>query len=137
MMNKALSRLRQAIKRPSSGSKVTVHRAEPDDELLTAAHAQRPAADVYENDAHVLIVVDMPGADPKHVHVATDGERLIVRAPVAAATEGSERQWQRVFTMPAHLDGRNARVSYSLGVLRVELPKRKAEMKQIRVTRTA
>jgi HSP20 family molecular chaperone IbpA len=39
--------------------------------------------------------------------------------------------------MPAHLDSGKARASYALGVLRVELPRRKAEMKQIRVTRTA
>jgi HSP20 family molecular chaperone IbpA len=39
--------------------------------------------------------------------------------------------------MLAHLDSGNARASYSLGVLRMELPKRKAQMKQIPVTRMA
>ncbi len=91
-----------------------------------------PPADIYENNKEVLLLLDMPGADPKSLDVTLDSRVLSISArstpwrpegytPVTA--EYSEGNYQRSFILPEQADGDNIKALFKDGVLRLNVPK--------------
>jgi HSP20 family protein len=135
-MHNPFTRLRQTLSRIGSTAKVPVRSTLAGDEPLSAAQAREPDADVYENGSQFLVIVDMPGSDAKQIDVATDGKQLTIRGPIGEPFAPGH-VWQRTFVLPVAVEPGKARASCALGVLRIELPKQKAELKHIRVRRAA
>ncbi len=92
-----------------------------------------PAADVVETADAVTVRMDLPGHDPKGIHVDVENDVLTVRSERKSETnqrEGrahrSERSYglyARSFVLPGTVDASKAEARYEHGVLTVTLPK--------------
>jgi HSP20 family protein len=80
-----------------------------------------PPIDVYENDAELLLVADVPGVGQNEAEVTVDGERLLIEAK---GSNGTERKFRRELALPHVVDGEKISASMKAGVLTVHLPKR-------------
>jgi HSP20 family protein len=94
-----------------------------------------PAADMYENESQVTILVDMAGVDPDRVKISLEkrgilitGERLspspigVVRIHQMEIDAGMFRRW---ISLPAPVEFENIQCTYRDGLLRIVLPKKK------------
>ena len=77
-----------------------------------------PPVDVYENDAELLLVADVPGVAQGGAEVTLEQDRLIVEA------KGGARQYRRELIVPPSIDPEKISASIKAGVLTVHLPKR-------------
>jgi HSP20 family molecular chaperone IbpA len=103
----------------------------------------RPRFDIYENDADVLLVGDMPGVDETSVKIDLEGNELTVTGTfVLEPPEGYSMSYQeygsgdyeRTFTLGDTIDRSGIRAVVKDGVLRLTLPKAKeAQAKRIPV----
>lgn len=101
-----------------------------------------PAADVIETAEAVTVRMDLPGHDPKAIHVNVENDILTVRSERKSEIEErqahmhrSERSYgmyARSFVLPATVDAARAEAKYERGVLTVTLPKR-ADAKSKRI----
>jgi HSP20 family protein len=113
-----------------------------DSPLTTASFV--PAVDVYEDNAKVVLKLEVPGVDEKDLdvrienHTLTDkGERKIEKEEKEENFHRIERRYgsfYRAFTLPNTVDTENVAASYTAGVLKLELKKKaEAQPKQIKV----
>ncbi len=91
-----------------------------------------PPADIFENNNEVLLVLDMPGADPQSLDVTLDKRVLSVSARstpwmpegyTLISAEYSEGNYQRSFILPEQADSDNIKASFKDGVLRLNVRK--------------
>ena len=79
-----------------------------------------PAVDVYENEAELLIVVDLPGVTHERLDLKIDPPELRFEA----AVEGGEGLvWRRSFTIDERIDANQVNAELKNGVLKIRLPK--------------
>lgn len=114
-----LSRLRDEMASPAEGR-------EP------AARVWRPATDVWEDERHVTVVIDLPGVTRESIDVQFRGDTLTVRGERAfdrqeAATYlhlgRPHGEFRRSFTLNVPVEADNVSASFKDGVLTVTLPK--------------
>ena len=104
-----------------------------------------PAVDIYETDAHeVVIKAELPEVRKEDIGVTFENNVLTLTGERKQDTAGRREQFQRVerrfgsfsrsFTLPASVDAGNIAASYKDGVLTIRLPRREeAKPKQINV----
>ena len=91
-----------------------------------------PAVDVFENDASITLLADLPGVPREQLHVRVDGDTLLLEAN--AATSGPEQMellyaeaqcpaFRRQFTLSRELDAGRIDAQLRDGVLRLVIPK--------------
>jgi HSP20 family protein len=95
-----------------------------------------PAADAFETEREIVLLVDVPGVDRADLHVDVDGRSLVVRGerrvPEHVAdveTRRVERAYgafSRAFDLPPTVDETRIRAEHRDGVLSVRLPKRES-----------
>jgi HSP20 family protein len=111
--------------------------------LSTAAFA--PAADVYEDENHVTLKLEVPGIDEKDLDIRVENNTLIIKGERKFEKDEKEENFRRVerqygsfvrsFTLPSTMDSDNINASYDKGVLSITIPKRaEAKPKQIQVS---
>ena len=111
--------------------------------LSTAAFA--PATDVYEDENHVTLKLELPGIDVKDLDIRVENNHLIIRGERKFEKEEKEENFRRVerqygtfvrsFSLPSTVDTDNINASYDKGVLSITMPKRaEAKPKQIQVS---
>ena len=93
---------------------------------------------IFENERELVVVAPMPGVAPQDVEVdvMADGRmalRAAARGPGQERLEYLVREWaygpyERVFDLPAAVDGQRANVALGNGVLTVTLPKASGTM---------
>ena len=114
----------------------------PDEALTTSSFA--PPVDVYEDEHHITLKIEVPGIDEKDMDVSIENNTLTVRGKRSFETEEKEENFQRVermygsftrsFTLPNTIDPDQVSAIYDKGVLKVRLAKRaEAKPKQIKV----
>jgi len=87
-----------------------------------------PAVDVYENDAELLLVADLPGVPADGLTVETRNQQIVVEGRRPAA-EGRilwgapSTAYRRVFAVPDFVDVAGVTAELKDGVLKVHLPK--------------
>jgi HSP20 family molecular chaperone IbpA len=86
----------------------------------TRARELTPAVDVYENEAELLIVVDLPGVTHERLDLKIDPPELRFEA-AAEGAEGST--WRRSFTIDERIDANKVSAELKNGVLKIRLPK--------------
>jgi HSP20 family molecular chaperone IbpA len=86
----------------------------------TRAREMTPAVDVYENDAELLIVVDLPGVTHERLDLKIDPPELRFEAAVG---DPAGSVWRRSFTIDEHIDANKVSADLKHGVLTVRLPK--------------
>jgi len=113
-----------------------------DSPLTTASFV--PAVDVYEDNAKVVLKLEVPGVDEKDLDVRIENHTLTVKGERKFEKEEKEENFHRIerrygsfyraFTLPNTVDTENVAASYTAGVLKLELKKKaEAQPKQIKV----
>ena len=114
----------------------------PDEALTTSSFA--PPVDVYEDEHHITLKIEVPGIDEKDMDDSIENNILTVRGKRSFEKEEKEENFQRVermygsftrsFTLPNTIDPDQVSAIYDKGVLKVRLAKRaEAKPKQIKV----
>jgi HSP20 family protein len=113
--------------------------------LTTSSFA--PAVDVYEDEHHITLKIEIPGIDEKDVDVRIENNTLTVHGERKFEKEEKEENYRRVerqygsftrsFTLPTTVDPDQVQANYAKGVLKVKLAKKaEAKPKQIKVNVT-
>ncbi|HEX6278204.1 MAG TPA: Hsp20/alpha crystallin family protein [Polyangiaceae bacterium] len=79
-----------------------------------------PAVDVYENEAELLIVADLPGATREGLDIQIHLPELRFETKPA---EPDGPVWRRSFTVDEHIDATKVSAELTNGVLVIHLPK--------------
>jgi HSP20 family protein len=92
-----------------------------------------PPVDIFEDDAGITVLADLPGVSREQLGVRVDGENLIIEASAdtVAVPQGmelvySEAQfpsYRRQFTLSRELDPARIEAALKDGVLRLTIPK--------------
>jgi HSP20 family protein len=91
-----------------------------------------PPADIVETKDAVIMLLDMPGADPDSLDVALEKQELRVSARSASSAppgytlmhaEYRDGNYERAFTLSEQVDGERVDAIFKDGVLRLTLPK--------------
>ena len=91
-----------------------------------------PPVDVFEDEASITLLADLPGVPREQLHVRVDGDSLVLEA--TAATAGPENMemvygelqcpaYRRQFTLSRELDASRIEAQLRDGVLRLTIPK--------------
>ena len=115
-------------------------RAKQSREVSTSAQGSRPEAvatilppvDIYEDDAGIIVLADMPGVSKEQLGVRVTGDNLVIEGTVTAPVSGDmellygevlNSQYRRSFTLSRELDPGKIEARLANGVLRVSIPK--------------
>jgi HSP20 family protein len=112
--------------------------------LSTTEGAWVPPVDIHETKKDVVVIMDIPGIDPKDVAISVLEDRLTIKGERKKEEEAkdtdcfrSERvcgSFQRILQLPSEVIGDKAKASYKDGVLRVIIPKsQKSVPKEVKV----
>ncbi len=89
-----------------------------------------PVCDIYEDDAKVVVVADLPGVDRDGLNISLHRGLLTIEGTPKALESGRPLwresgpvRWRRAFTLADSLDGERISAAIKDGVLRLELPK--------------
>ena len=113
-----------------------------EESLTTGAFA--PAVDVYEDEHHVTLKIEVPGIDEKDLDIRVENNILSVHGERKFEKEEKEENYRRIerqygsftrsFTLPTTVDSDGIQANYEKGVLKIKLTKKaEAEPKQIKV----
>jgi HSP20 family protein len=114
----------------------------PEDTLTTSSFA--PPVDVYEDEHHIILKIEVPGIDEKDIDVRIENTNLIIHGERKFEKEEKEENFRRVerqygsftrsFTLPSSVDPGQVNADYEKGVLKIKLAKKaEAKPKQIKV----
>jgi HSP20 family protein len=102
-------------------------------ESLFAALAGAPIADLYETQAGLELVVELPGLSAQQVQLSLTGDILTVsgeRTETGERNEGAYRVrerrsggFRRAFALPADVDAKGIQAHFDKGVLTVSIPR--------------
>jgi len=81
-----------------------------------------PSVDIFENDAELLVVADVPGLDPNDIGVHVDLPEFRIEAKVPGTTD-KPVVYTRTFRIDERIDPERVKAEYNNGVLRVHLAK--------------
>ncbi len=73
-----------------------------------------PLATVYEEDAKVRVIVDLPGVDEDKINVDATESKVVIRA------EGSDRKYYKEIELPKKVDPKSVKASFKNGILELE-----------------
>src|SRR6201987_2864930 len=113
-----------------------------EESLTTGAFA--PAVDVYEDEHHVTLKIEVPGIDEKDLDIRVENNILSVHGERKFEKEEKEENYRRIerqygsftrsFTLPSSVDPGQVSANYDRGVLKITLAKKaEAKPKQIKV----
>src|SRR5579864_2054767 len=113
------------------------------DESLTSS-SFAPAVDVYEDEHHITLKVEVPGIDEKDIDIRLENNVLTVHGERKIEKEEKEENFRRIerqygsftrtFTLPSTVDAERIQADYDKGILKIVLPKKaEAKPKSIKV----
>ena len=92
-----------------------------------------PPVDIFEDDAGITVIADLPGASREQLGVRVDGDNLVIEATANAISvpqgmeliysEAQFPSYRRQFTLSRELDPGRIEASLKDGVLRLTIPK--------------
>lgn len=91
-----------------------------------------PPVDVFEDDAGITLLADLPGVSRDRLGVRVDGENLLIEATAATVGpqdmqliygEAQVPSYRRQFTLSRELDASRIEANLKDGVLRLTIPK--------------
>ncbi len=95
--------------------------------------AWSPPVDVYETEQNIVFKAEVPGMDIENVDVEIDGKTLTLKGERKFEKNLNEEHYhrmerpygifQRIFTLPDHIDRNGVKASLRDGVLKVIVPK--------------
>jgi HSP20 family protein len=91
-------------------------------EKTRPARELAPNVDIFENDAELLFVADVPGLDPNDIGVHVDLPEFRIEAKVQGSPDRPV-VYTRTFRIDERIDPEQVKAEYANGVLRVRLAK--------------
>ena len=95
-----------------------------------------PAVDVYEDEARLVVTLEVPGIPQSDLDVRVENQILTVKGERKLASDEKEENFHRIerrfgtftrsFTLPQTVDTQAISAQYDAGVLRVEMKKKEA-----------
>lgn len=97
-----------------------------------------PAVDIFEDEAGVTIMADLPGVSREHLGVRVDGDNLVIEGAAEAGDLASSADmeiiygevlnpfYRRSFTLSRDLDASRIEANLNHGVLKLVIPKAEA-----------
>lgn len=101
-------------------------------ETVSEAPTLTPPTDIIETKDAVIMLLDMPGADPESLDVALESQELRVSARSTSSVppgytlmhaEYRDGNYERAFTLSDQIDSERVEAVFKDGVLRLTLPK--------------
>lgn len=96
-----------------------------------------PSVDIYENDQEYVISAELPGVDKKDISLDVKGRTLSLKGERSAEKdiredryyrrERSYGKFERMFSLPDHVDLEVISADFKDGVLRITIPKSEKE----------
>ncbi len=96
-----------------------------------------PSVDIYETDDEIILKAELPGIDIKSVSVEVEGNCITLKGERRFEKNLSEENYHRmerfygafhrVFTLPYAVDSGGIKASLKDGVLKITVPKHRAE----------
>ncbi len=77
----------------------------------------QPLTDIFNEEDHVLVIIELPGVDAKHIHTEVKKDILVL----SAASEG--RKYAREVKLPEGVDSSTMTQKYKNGVLEIKISK--------------
>jgi HSP20 family protein len=111
-------------------------------ETMSEAPTLVPPTDIVETKDAVIMLLDVPGADPGSLNVALEGQELRVSARCTSSTpqgytllnaEYRDGNYERAFRLSDRVDDERIDAVFKDGVLRLSLPKSSPSAKRIEV----
>lgn len=104
-----------------------------------------PAMDIYDKGTSLVVEAQLPGIDGDKVEVAVADDVLTIQGKSEKKSEVDEKNYYRKeirsgsfyrsVVLPAHVDGKKASAEFADGVLKITIPKLKADnQKKVKVT---
>ena len=87
-----------------------------------------PRMETYRKDSNYVVRVDLPGVDPKDVHVEAEGNVLSITGERKGEEKGPEYRetfygkFERRFTLPQGVEADKIAAHYEHGVLEIRVP---------------
>jgi HSP20 family protein len=86
-----------------------------------------PAVDVYEHEAALVIVAEVPGVPKDQVKIAVHGRDLELEAVRSASPKQRAVEYRRSFRLPAGVSHEGISAEHRAGLLTLTLPKLSAQ----------
>ena len=100
-----------------------------------------PEADIFETDAEIVIIIDLPGVEAEDIDLILDGNYLIIRGnrnlerpklvKCYCQLEINHGQFERILELPCQVTLGKARITS--GVLEITLPKVTSAEREIKI----
>ena len=101
---------------------------------------RRPRMDIYETNGEIVAEIELPGVEPKNINIEVEDDVLKVEARSERQEEVKEkgyyrketgtRYFKRVVALPTKVLREKAEAEYKDGILKITIPKIKAEKKE-------
>jgi HSP20 family protein len=98
-----------------------------------------PSINVSEDDEKITIKVELPGVEPKDVHLTLENDTLIIEGEKKEEKKSEKEefkiiesaygQFKRVIALPNSIDANKIEANYKNGVLNIILPKKEEAKK--------
>ena len=78
---------------------------------------REPVVDVFDEEAEVLVIAEMPGVAEEKIKIDVKGDVLNISA------ENKDRKYAKEVLLPCAVDAEATKVSYKNGIVEITLPK--------------
>jgi len=109
------------------------------DSLFTAQKAFKPAVNIIEDDKAYMLELAVPGMSKNDIKIEIEKDLLIISSEQKESKETSDKGYSRRefgyqsfcrnFTIPENADSEKINASYKNGILQIEIPKAKEDVK--------
>lgn len=79
---------------------------------------REPLVDVFDEKDHLLVIIELPGVEEKHISSAVQGDILTV------STADGERKYHKELVLPENVDASTLKSKYKNGVLEIRINKK-------------
>lgn len=79
---------------------------------------RHPLVDVFDEQDHVLVIIELPGVEEEHIHTEVEGDILTLSAV------SGKRKYSREVLLPKDVDVSTIKSKYKNGVLEIRMSKR-------------
>ncbi len=146
----ALMKWRPGMLRPFGWDDLDEWFDEPDAMSWEASDLAFPKIEAYEKDGHYVVKADLPGMNPKDVHVTVEGDHLLIRGERKEDKETRRKNFyrrevfygsfERAVPLPEEVKTEGLKAKVHDGVLEIKAPCKKGHLnskKEIQIEKTA
>ena len=105
------------VRRPLGRSKVTHPHATPFPHISGLIRRREPLIDIFEEEDHIIVLVELPGVDEKDVNIKVDENTVTINA------ENATKKYLKIVRLPMRIKKGTVKSTYRNNILQVRLEK--------------